>query len=249
MPQQLLRNRRAVGAFAIAVALIGACQRGEGPVEGRAAPLDFTSVFETAGSAVVTIVPIRADGSTVEDDVLGAGFLVDSKGLVVTARHVLQGFSAYGVVFADRSASRLQLVLTDEKTDLAVVRTEIASPKGAVPLAWVEGQAAPRVGSWVATIGAPFGLERSLTTGIVSATGRSAKKARLQIAGLEERTDLIQTDAVLHPGNSGGPLLDSGGRVLGLVVASFGVTQRIGFAVPAAALMPLVGAARQKSAR
>ena len=158
----------------------------------------------------------------------GSGFIWDQEGHVITNFHVIQGASGAKVTLADHSVWDAQLVGVAPDHDLAVLY--IRAPKNQLrPLA-IGTSADLEVGQSVFAIGNPFGLDQSLTTGIISALGReiNATTGRT-IAGV------IQTDAAINPGNSGGPLLDSAGRLIGVNTAIFspsGSSSGIGFAVP-----------------
>ena len=159
----------------------------------------------------------------------GSGFVWDGSGHVVTNAHVIEGASAAAVQLADGRAFQAQLVGRDAAHDLAVLRIEGEELPAPLLLAPPEP---PLVGSRVLAIGNPFGLDWTLTTGIVSALDRELPGG----AGGTIR-GLIQTDAAINPGNSGGPLLDSAGRVIGVNTAIYspsGGSAGIGFAVPAA---------------
>jgi S1-C subfamily serine protease len=158
----------------------------------------------------------------------GSGFLWDARGHVVTNAHVLEGASAALVRLADGSSWPAELVGTDPRNDLAVLRI---APDADMPPALAVGTSDDlQVGQKVFAIGNPFGFDFTLTTGIVSALGRELPAERgFAIRGL------IQTDAAINPGNSGGPLLDSAGRLIGVNTAIYsptGGSAGIGFAVP-----------------
>ncbi len=140
----------------------------------------------------------------------GSGFIWDGNGHVVTNAHVIQGASAATVTLADGRALPARLVGFDRSHDLAVLRIEGEGLPAPLTLAPPEP---PEVGSRVLAIGNPFGLDWTLTTGVVSALDR-------EIPGEEGRTvrGLIQTDAAINPGNSGGPLIDTDGEVIGINV-------------------------------
>jgi S1-C subfamily serine protease len=159
----------------------------------------------------------------------GSGFVWDDAGHVVTNFHVIQGASGATVRLADGRDHPAQLVGVSPAHDVAVLRIAVkANPPPPVPL----GTSADlRVGQRVYAIGNPFGLDWSLTTGVVSALDRSLPTE----SGINIE-HLIQTDAAINPGNSGGPLLDSSGRLIGMNTAIYspsGASAGIGFAVPA----------------
>jgi S1-C subfamily serine protease len=158
----------------------------------------------------------------------GSGFVWDEAGHVVTNAHVIEGASSAIVRRADGTAARARLVGVDPSNDLAVLRIPLdRTPLRPVP---VGASADLRVGQKVFAIGNPFGLDWTLTTGVVSALERELPAARGQ-----RLRGLIQTDAAINPGNSGGPLLDSAGRLVGVNTAIYsptGGSAGIGFAVP-----------------
>ncbi len=158
----------------------------------------------------------------------GTGFVWDDRGHIVTNFHVIQGGSAARVTLADQSTHAAQLVGAFPDRDLAVLRIDVPTAKApAIPIGSSRDL---QVGQKVYAIGNPFGLDQTLTTGIVSALNR-------EIESLNQRTirGAIQTDAAINPGNSGGPLLDSAGRLIGVNTAIFspsGGSAGIGFAIP-----------------
>jgi S1-C subfamily serine protease len=166
----------------------------------------------------------------------GSGFVWDERGHIVTNQHVIQGGNRFAVTLSDGSTHEAQLVGSAPRKDLAVLKID---PRGAdlVPLEAGDSRGL-LVGQKVLAIGNPFGLDGSLTTGVISALGR---EIRSQAGTVIE--DVIQTDASINPGNSGGPLLDSNGRVIGVTTGIFstsGSSAGVGFAVPVATLSRLV---------
>ncbi|MCL4839889.1 MAG: trypsin-like peptidase domain-containing protein [Thermoanaerobaculia bacterium] len=158
----------------------------------------------------------------------GSGFLWDEAGHVITNYHVIQRADAAQVTLADRSVWDARLVGAAPEKDLAVLRIE-APRAGLRPLP-VGSSADLAVGQKVFAIGNPFGLDQTLTTGVISALGREIDS----VGGVPIR-DVIQTDAAINPGNSGGPLLDSAGRLVGVNTAIYspsGAYAGIGFAIP-----------------
>jgi Do/DeqQ family serine protease len=157
----------------------------------------------------------------------GSGVIVDAgKGFIVTNHHVVEGATEIRVTLQDERSFAAKLVGSDERTDLAVIKIEGSNLK-ALPLADSDKL---EVGDFVIAIGNPFGLDHTLTTGIVSALGRT-----IQSVADTPIDDAIQTDAAINPGNSGGPLLDSSGRLIGVNTAIYspsGASAGIGFAVP-----------------
>ena len=158
----------------------------------------------------------------------GSGFIWDENGYVVTNYHVVKDGQAFEVQLADHSTWQAKPVGADPDKDVAVLK--IDAPKELLPPITVGTSSDLEVGQKVFAIGNPFGLDQTLTTGVISALGREIESVtRRPIQGV------IQTDAAINPGNSGGPLLDSAGRLIGVNTAIFspsGAYAGIGFAVP-----------------
>jgi serine protease Do len=152
---------------------------------------------------------------------LGSGFIIDAKGLVVTNQHVVEGADQIEVQLSDDRTFAAEIVGTDERTDVALLRLRKASKLPTV--SWGDSDAL-RVGDRVVAIGNPFGLDHTVTSGIVSAKER--------VIGAGPYDDFIQTDASINPGNSGGPLFDLKGEVVGVNTAINPQGQGIGFAIP-----------------
>ncbi len=170
------------------------------------------------------------------DDVVssgsGSGFIIDRQGHVLTNYHVVENAREVRVVLHDGSSHEAEVIGTDPSTDLAVVRLD-APAEMLFPLELGDSSGL-LVGQKVLALGNPFGLERTLTTGIISALDRTIKaRNRRLIKGI------IQTDAAINPGNSGGPLLNKEGRVIGMntaILSQVGQSAGIGFAVPISAI-------------
>ncbi len=152
---------------------------------------------------------------------LGSGFVLSADGDIVTNSHVVEGVDEIRIVFADGSEAEASVIGSDPKTDLALLRVEGRSDLHALPLGDSD---ALLPGDWVVAIGNPFGLDHTVTAGIVSAKGRDI--------GQGPYDDFIQTDAAINPGNSGGPLLNLAGEVVGINSAINPEANTIGFAVP-----------------
>jgi Do/DeqQ family serine protease len=153
---------------------------------------------------------------------LGSGVIIDKRGDILTNFHVVKGADAVTVRLSSKKEYRGKIVGTDAKTDLAVVRFE---PEGEVAVAALGNSDALRVGEWAIAIGNPFGLDQTVTVGVISATGRSD-------VGIATYENFIQTDASINPGNSGGPLVNLRGEVIGINTAIVATGQGIGFAIP-----------------
>jgi Do/DeqQ family serine protease len=153
---------------------------------------------------------------------LGSGVVIDKGGLILTNNHVIKDADEISVKFSDKHEAKGKVVGTDPKTDLAVIRVDT---KEELPVAKLGNSDALRVGEWAIAIGNPFGLDHTLTVGVVSATGRSE-------VGIAAYENFIQTDASINPGNSGGPLLNIRGEVIGINTAIVASGQGIGFAIP-----------------
>ena len=154
----------------------------------------------------------------------GSGVIVDPSGIILTNNHVVAGGGEITVRLSDGREFKAGQIKTDPKTDLAIVRIDAG---GSLPVAKLGRSSDVEVGDWVLAVGQPFGLEGTVTAGIVSAKGRGM--------GITDREDFIQTDAAINPGNSGGPLVNLDGEVIGINTAistNSGGYQGVGFAVP-----------------
>jgi S1-C subfamily serine protease len=166
----------------------------------------------------------------------GSGFLIDNDGHILTNAHVVQGAQRVDVKFSeDGESQQAEVVGTDPSSDLALLHVDDA--QGATPLPLGDSSKA-QVGDPVVAIGNPFGLDRTVTSGIVSALQR-----QIQAPNGFSISDVIQTDAAINPGNSGGPLLDSSGSVIGInsqIASQSGGNEGVGFAVPIATASDVV---------
>jgi S1-C subfamily serine protease len=182
-------------------------------------------VVERTGPAVVSI-SIGAPGQEDEFEPVGAGsgFVIAPDGYIVTNCHVVQGAPRIDVTFMNGDRRKASLVGLDESTDLAVV---CVSASG-LPYASLGESAGLRVGQLVIAAGNPYGFQSTVSTGVVSALGRSLRTRQGRLI-----ENIIQHTAPLNPGNSGGPLLDSRGQVVGINTAIIAMAQGIGFAIPA----------------
>ncbi|MGC4086361.1 MAG: trypsin-like peptidase domain-containing protein [Polyangiaceae bacterium] len=198
---------------------------------------------ETAASAVfVTQKQVMVDywaGQAVEVPAgSGSGFVWDDQGHIVTNFHVVQGARSLTVTLQDQSTHEATLRGVEPRKDIAVLKIDVPKDK-LVPIKLRDNKKLGlEVGQKTIAIGNPFGLDHTLTVGVVSALGRSVDG----VGGVAIR-DMVQTDAAINPGNSGGPLLDSGGRLIGMNTAIFsksGVSAGVGFAVPASTIQRVV---------
>ena len=233
----------------------GIAQAGAAPEENRAALPNFAALAKKMGPAVVNISTVQmrktaqqSPSSPFGDDDaandlfqrffggrmpprgpqqqkgLGSGFIVDPNGTIVTNYHVVDGANKITVTLSDGRTFEGKVLGKDQKTDIAIVKIDAAKDLPAVPLGDSDRL---EVGEWVMAIGNPFGLDHTVTSGIVSAKGRHI--------GSGPYEDYIQTDASINPGNSGGPLINLRGEVIGINTAIFsqsGGNIGIGFAIP-----------------
>lgn len=163
----------------------------------------------------------------------GSGFLLDSEGHIVTNNHVVEGATVIEVSFTNGLVVQAKDVVTDPDSDLAVIKVD-RLPEGVQPLP-VGNSGEVQVGQRAIAIGNPFGLQTTLTVGVVSARGRTVQNRRAESGGSYSIADVIQTDAAINPGNSGGPLFNSRGEVIGVNTAirsEGGTFEGVGFAVP-----------------
>jgi len=190
------------------------------------------NIYERVNPAVVNIEVIRPVAPTFDSEFFqegeGSGFIIDQEGRIVTNNHVVEGAEEVQVTLHDGTIVEAEVLGTDAHTDLAVI--DIDFPPEA--LRWVElgDSDLLQVGQRAIAIGNPFGLEGTLTTGVISALGRT-----LPAESLFAIPEVIQTDAAINPGNSGGPLLDAQGSVIGVNTAirtTTGGNTGVGFAVP-----------------
>src|SRR5262247_2727955 len=223
----------------------------QGPIVPAALPVpsgSFSQVAETVAPAVVNIntvsrgpggrTPIeeffgeeffrRFFGEVPEREQvqksLGSGVIVDPSGIVLTNAHVVERATEIEAVTADGKKHRAKVVGVDRRTDLAVLRLQGGGPYHAATLGDSDKL---KVGDWVLAIGSPFGLQQTVTAGIISAKGRSIGQGPFD--------DFLQTDAAINPGNSGGPLVNMSGEVIGInsaILSRSGGNVGIGFSIP-----------------
>jgi serine protease Do len=155
---------------------------------------------------------------------LGSGFIINKDGFIITNNHVVDNADEIKVKLSDGREFKAKVIGRDSKTDLALIK--ISSPFENLPVLALGDSEKMRVGDWVMAVGNPFGLEQTVTQGIISATGR--------VIGSGPYDDFLQTDAPINPGNSGGPLVNLKGEVIGINTAIVPGGQGIGFAIPSA---------------
>ncbi len=153
---------------------------------------------------------------------LGSGFLISDNGYILTNEHVVRDAEEIKVRLSDQRVYDGKIIGIDPRTDVAILKI---AAEDKLPTAVLGNSDALRVGQWALAIGNPFGLDRTLTVGVISATGRNE-------VGIEDYEDFIQTDTSINPGNSGGPLLNIYGEVVGINTAIVASGQGIGFAIP-----------------
>jgi serine protease Do len=241
-----------VGAVDLARPTYPKATRGgvQGPVVPAALPVpsgSFSQVADTVAPAVVNINTVtRWTGRTPIEEFfgeeffrrffgevpereqvqrsLGSGVIVDASGIVLTNAHVVDRASEIEVVTADGKKHKAKLVGVDRRTDLAVLKLQGGGP---YPSATLGDSDKMKVGDWVLAIGSPFGLQQTVTAGIISAKGRSIGQGPFD--------DFLQTDAAINPGNSGGPLVNMSGEVIGInsaIASRTGQYAGVGFSIP-----------------
>jgi len=251
-PPRPRRFRGRLAPFVAGLAVMLALVLLAGAVRETARPLTRAEVAQTVEDALASqeppppraelvyaavrpsIVAIKAEGTDREGLATGGdgtGVLVSDRGEVLTALHVVDGATTLTLRFADGTEGTGSVTSTDPANDIAVVTAD-AVPAG-IPPAILGNPGSMRIGSDAYIVGNPFGLQGSLSTGVVSGLDRAFRNPDTDAV----QDGLIQVDAAVNPGNSGGPLLDAGGRVVGIVTALINPTDQrvfigIGLAVP-----------------
>jgi S1-C subfamily serine protease len=204
-------------------------------------------VYATVNPSVVNIRVVgQAGGGSLRSltEGLGSGFVWDKQGHIVTNNHVVEDATRITVTFADGAVATATVLATDPDSDLAVVKVNV--PEDKLQPVTLADSSAVRVGQLAIAIGNPFGLQGTMTAGIVSALGRSLPvDSQGTLTGSFSIPDVIQTDAPINPGNSGGVLLDVNGRLIGVPSAIISSTQSaggIGFAIQASMVQKVVTA-------
>jgi S1-C subfamily serine protease len=210
----------------------------------RATPPDAVTAYRTISPSLVTVTTERSDadsGTAGIEVAQGSGVVISARGAVLTALHVVQDSRKIRVLFADGTQASASVTSSEAESDIAVLAVDRLP--GVVVPAVMGG--VPQIGDDVFAVGNPLGLRASLTAGVVSANGR---KVRTDGGGTLD--DLIQFDAAVNPGNSGGPLLNRGGQVVGIVTGLANPSKQayfvgIGFAVPIATAGSVAGGPQQ----
>jgi S1-C subfamily serine protease len=174
------------------------------------------------------------DGEIIPNQAQGSGFIYDKAGHIVTNNHVVAGADRIIVTYSDGTEAAAELVGADPDSDLAVIKVD-TDPSLLTPVPLGDSDSA-RVGQIVVAIGNPFGLQNSLTTGVVSGLGRLLPTGIVSSGGRYSIPNIIQTDTAINPGNSGGPLLNLQGDVIGVntaITSATGSSSGVGYAVPA----------------
>ena len=190
----------------------------------------ITELAEQTKPSVVNLFPVSGAGRLREGPGerapnatgSGSGLIVDPEGHIVTNNHVVGDATEIEVRFSDKSKLIAQVIGKDPDTDLAVLKVTADHP---LPAARFGDSSGVKVGQWVLAVGNPFGLDRTVTLGVVSGIGR-------ENINLSRYENFIQTDASINPGNSGGPLFNFRGEVIGINTAIINFAQGIGFAIP-----------------
>lgn len=217
------------------------------PLPGNTDPNFVTQVVQRVGPAVVRINSSRTVQSRIPEEFndpffrqffgsrlprggnrvergAGSGFIISADGRILTNAHVVEGADRVTVTLKDGRTFQGKVVGKDELTDVAVVKIEANN----LPTVSLGNSDQLQPGQWAIAIGNPLGLDNTVTTGIISATGRSSN----QVGVPDKRVEFIQTDAAINPGNSGGPLLNARGEVIGMNTAIIQGAQGLGFSIP-----------------
>lgn len=221
----------AIGAFMQHTISVGAednrLEISKGTATADSLSAVFARVSEMVEPSVVNIKVSEGDDRLIAPrEGTGSGVLVNSAGFIITNRHVIYRASKITVKLADRTEYPAKVIGQDVETDLAVIKIEPSRP---LPTARMGDSDKLKVGDWVLAIGSPFGLEQTVTAGIISA------KDRITESGSTAFQQFLQTDAAINPGNSGGPLVNLTGEIVGIntqIATSSGVYNGIGFALP-----------------
>ena len=206
------------------------------PTTSARSATDVSALYERVSPGVVSIETLTGAGGG-----SGSGFVIDEGGHIVTNEHVVAGARSVRVRFGEGAPVTARVVGEDPSSDLALLKIE-PGERDLKPLAFGSSSDL-KVGEPAIAIGSPFRLEGTLTTGVISAIGRS-----IGGAGNFSIDDVVQTDAAINPGNSGGPLLDAAGRVIGVnaqIASTSGANDGVGFAIPVDTVKEVLPALKQ----
>ncbi|MFC1977533.1 S1C family serine protease, partial [Chloroflexota bacterium] len=217
------------------------------PVVTLTAPYDENMLVSLYERAIPSVVKIEAvieketgtigpfDFGPFQQKGQGSGFIIDNEAHVLTNNHVVDGTSSVKITLFGGDVLEAEIIGTDRENDLALLQVDPDKLGDVIPLPLGDSDKV-KPGQMAIALGSPFGLEGSITVGIISAIGRSIPSTTQRLI-----TDMLQTDAAINPGNSGGPLLDSKGEVIGINTAIEASSNGIGFAIPintAVSLLP-----------
>ena len=267
-PYTVHRYRSFFATRALAALLVAFVPYATAQVRAVAGLSDFTELYDKQGPAVVAIdvtqrfkhppvsglseddpfyeffrrfgqIPQHpgAPERELEQQSVGSGFIISSDGYLITNAHVVDGANEISVTLTDKREFKAKVVGSDKRTDVALLKIEARD----LPMVAIGDPEKLRVGEWVVAIGKPFGLENTMTAGIVSAKGRDLPE--------EDLVPFIQTDAAVNPGNSGGPLFNLKGEVIGitsLIYSGTGGYMGISFAIPIDIAMNTVAQLKEK---
>ncbi|MBI4285371.1 MAG: trypsin-like peptidase domain-containing protein [Chloroflexi bacterium] len=207
------------------------------PQPASAAPVLYsentvTAIYESANPAVVGITVTQQRAGTYGRffrEGQGSGFLIDNQGHILTNNHVIAGASDVQVILDDGKTVRATVTGADPVNDLAVISVDPAAVSGVTPLQLADSSLV-KPGQMAIAMGSPYGLDDSITVGVISGLDRSLGR----ISGTRSMTGMLQTDAAINPGNSGGPLLNAQGQVIGIntAIEADASARGVGFAVP-----------------
>jgi serine protease Do len=192
-------------------------------VEPAVVNINTEQVIRTSGNPLEEFFGLRGMPREFRRPSLGSGFIVDPQGYILTNNHVVRRADRISVKLNDGRTLDATVVGTDPQTDLAVIKIRETN----LPYLRLADSSRTGVGDWVLAFGSPFGLEKTMTAGIISAKGR--------VIGAGQYDDFLQTDAAINPGNSGGPLVNLQGEVVGIntmIASDSGGWQGVGFAIP-----------------
>ncbi|NDJ85888.1 MAG: PDZ domain-containing protein [Chloroflexi bacterium] len=204
--------------------------------QARAAEEVLVNIYERVNRSVVNIEVVDRGSRSDFIDSSGSGFVLDREGHIATNAHVVIDAREILVTFSDGFVASAEIIGVDEYSDLAVIKVDV-DPERLIPVI-IGDSSEVRIGQSIVAIGNPFGLRSSMTTGIISATGRTLESQALINPSTQDvynNPAIIQIDADVNPGNSGGPILDLEGRVIGIATAirsDSGIFEGVAYAVP-----------------